>query len=87
VFDNLYHVGLGYVDAWIIPTSARITMIDAAEEPFVDHVINNIRRLGFDLKNILISHGHLDHFGGAAGIQKASGARAGATEEDWQMTE
>jgi alkyl sulfatase BDS1-like metallo-beta-lactamase superfamily hydrolase len=89
-FDNLYHVGLGYVDAWLIPTSEGIIMIDTAEEPFVDHVIDNIRTLGFDLKDvkyILISHGHLDHFGGAARIQEASGARVGATEEDWQMVE
>jgi hypothetical protein len=35
VFDNLYHVGPGYVDAWLIPTSAGIIMIDTAEEPFV----------------------------------------------------
>jgi metallo-beta-lactamase class B len=57
---------------------------------FVDHVIDNIGTLGFDLKDIkyiLISHGHLDHFGGAARIQEASGARVGATEEDWQMIE
>ena len=85
VFDNLYHVGPGYVDAWLIPTSAGIIMIDTAEEPFVGHVIDNIRTLGFDLKDIkyiLISHGHVDHFGGAARIQEASGARVGATEED-----
>jgi hypothetical protein len=90
VFDNLFHVGPGFVDAWLIPTSAGIIMIDTAEEPFVDHVIDNIRTLGFDLKDIkyiLISHGHLDHFGGAARIQEASGARVGATEEDWQMIE
>ena len=53
-------------------------------------MIDNIRTLGFDLKEIkyiLISHGHLDHFGGAARIQEASGAHVGATEEDWQMIE
>ncbi len=90
VFDNLYHVGIGYVAAWLIPTSAGIIMIDTTEEPFVDHVMDNIKKLGFDLKDIkyiLISHGHLDHFGGAARIQQASGARVGATEEDWQMIE
>jgi Metallo-beta-lactamase superfamily len=90
VFDNLYHVGLGFVDAWLIPTSAGIIMIDTTWEPYVDHVMDNIKTLGFDLKDvkyILISHGHLDHFGGAAKIQQASGARVGATEEDWQMIE
>ena len=90
VFDNLYHVGLGFVDAWLIPTSAGIIMIDTTWEPYVDHVMDNIKTLGFDLKDIkyiLISHGHLDHFGGAAKIQQASGARVGAIEEDWQMIE
>jgi metallo-beta-lactamase class B len=88
VFDNLYRVGPGYVDAWLIPTSAGIIMIDTAEESFVDHVIDNIGTLGFDLKDsryILINRGHFDHFGGAARIQEASGA--GATDEDWQMIE
>jgi metallo-beta-lactamase class B len=39
---------------------------------------DNIKKVGFDLKDIkyiLLSHGHLDHFGGAARIQEASGAR------------
>jgi metal-dependent hydrolase (beta-lactamase superfamily II) len=43
-------------------------MIDTAEEPFIDHVIDSIRTLGFslkDIKYILIRHGYLDHFGGA----------------------
>jgi hypothetical protein len=43
VFNNLYHVGPGYVDACLIPTSAAIIMIDTAQERFVDHVIDNIR--------------------------------------------
>ena len=34
-----------------------------------------------------MSHGHLDHFGGAAKIQEASGARVVAVEEDWKMIE
>src|ERR1700730_696459 len=88
LFDNLWHVGPGYVAAWLIPTSAGIIMIDTAEEAFGDHVIDNIRKAGFDLKDIkyiLISHGHLDHFGGAARIQEASGSRVGATEEDWEL--
>jgi hypothetical protein len=31
--DDLYHVGLGFVDAWLIPTSAGIIMIDTMWEP------------------------------------------------------
>jgi metallo-beta-lactamase class B len=90
VFDNLYYVGPGYVGVWLIPTAAGIIMIDSAQEPYVDFVMDNIKKLGFDLKDIkyiLLSHGHLDHFGGAARIQEASGARVAALDEDWQMME
>jgi metallo-beta-lactamase class B len=90
VFDNLYYVGPGYVGVWLIPTSAGILMIDSAQEPYVDFVIDNVKKVGFDIKDIkyiLLSHGHLDHFGGAARIQEASGARVAALDEDWQMRE
>src|SRR5882672_2610142 len=90
VFDNLYYVGPGYVGVWLIPTSAGVVMIDSAQEPYVDFVMDNVKKVGFDVKDIkyiLLSHGHLDHFGGAARIQEASGARVVALAEDWQMIE
>src|SRR5215831_15766522 len=52
VFDNLYHVGPGMVSAWLVPTADGLILIDSAWEPYVDHVINNIRKAGFDPKNI-----------------------------------
>jgi metallo-beta-lactamase class B len=90
LFDNLYYVGPGFVSAWLIPTSDGIIMIDTAQEPYVDHVIDSIKKSGFDIKNIkyiVLSHGHLDHFGGASRIQELSGARVVALEEDWKMME
>ncbi|HXJ03440.1 MAG TPA: MBL fold metallo-hydrolase [Micropepsaceae bacterium] len=90
LFDNLYYVGPGFVSAWLIPTSAGIIMIDTAQEPYVDHVVDSIKKSGFDIKDIkyiILSHGHLDHFGGAARIQELSGARLVALDEDWKMME
>jgi metallo-beta-lactamase class B len=90
LFDNLYYVGPGFVSAWLIPTSAGLIMIDTAQEPYVDHVIDSIKKSGFDIKDIkyiVLSHGHLDHFGGAERIQQLSGARVAALEEDWKMME
>ena len=90
MFDNLYHVGVGTVSTWLIPTTAGLIMIDSSQEPYVDHVLDNIRNLGFDpkdVKYILIVHGHLDHFGGAARIKELSGARVGMTEADWKMVD
>ncbi len=90
VFDNLYYVGPGSVSVWLIPTTDGLILIDSAQEPLVDHVIDSIRKVGFDPKNIkyiVLSHGHLDHFGGAAKIQQLSGARVATLEEDWQLIE
>ena len=88
MFDNLYYVGPGTVSVYLIETSEGLILIDTAQEPYIDHVLDGIRSFGFDpadIEYILISHGHLDHFGGAARIQEISGARVGAMIEDWEM--
>ena len=88
VFDNLYYVGPGYVSVWLLTTPEGNILFDTAQEPYVDFVINNVRKVGVDpksIKYIILSHGHLDHFGGAAKIQEASGARVVAVDEDWKM--
>lgn len=91
VFDNLYYVGPGNVSVWLISTSDGLILIDSTQEPLVDHVVDSIRKVGFDPKNIryiFISHGHLDHFGGAGKLkQLAPGARIATLEEDWQLIE
>ena len=69
VFDNLYYVGPCYVSVWLVTTPQGHILFDSAQEPFVDHVIDNIQKVGInlrDIKYIILSHGHLDHVGGAA---------------------
>lgn len=91
MFDNLWYVGPGYVSVYLIKTSAGAVLIDASEEPdMVQHVIDSIRKTGTDVKDIkaiLISHGHIDHWGGIDRMHELSGAPVYATEEDWQMIE
>ncbi len=90
VFDNLYYVGPGFVSVWLLETSDGLVLFDAAEEPYVEHILSGIRSLGFDpadIEYIIISHGHLDHFGGVPYIQDVSGARVAAMAEDWDMIE
>src|SRR5918996_1532406 len=90
VFDNLYYVGPCYVSVWLVTTPQGHILFDSAQEPYVDHVIANITKVGInlrDIKYIILSHGHLDHVGGAARLQEATGARVVAVAEDWTMIE
>ena len=90
VFDNLYHVGPCYVSSWLLKTPQGHILFDTAQEPFVDMIKANIEKIGVDphdIKYIIIDHGHLDHFGGAKGLQEFTGARVMATPEDWKMIE
>jgi metallo-beta-lactamase class B len=90
VFDNLYYVGPCYVSVWLVTTPQGHILFDSAQEPYVDHVFANIRKVGINLKDIkyiILSHGHLDHVGGAARLQEATGARVVAVAEDWKMIE
>jgi len=65
-------------------------MFDTAQEPFVDLIEANIRKVGVnprDIKYIVVNHGHVDHFGGAKRLQEFTGAHVVATPEDWKMIE
>lgn len=49
-----------------------------------------MRKLGLDpaqIKYVIITHGHGDHYGGAPMLVRKYGARAVASESDWKMME
>ena len=66
---------------YLIETPHRLFLVDAG---FVGHgrtILRKIRSLGRDpheLELALITHGHLDHFGGVAEVRAATGARIAA---------
>ena len=87
VFDNLYYVGVGYAGAWLVTTNQGLILIDTLEGAYKDHTLESIRKLAFDPKDIkymVLTHYHLDHTAGAAGIQDAYGARVAMGEADWE---
>lgn len=93
-FDNLFYLGSGWVSAWALKTSDGLVLIDAlntAEE--VDRlVVGGLKKLGLDpaqIKTLLVTHGHGDHYGGALRLQELAGAaapRVVMSERDWAMT-
>ena len=92
VFDNLYFVGIKYVASWVIVTSDGLIMIDSlfSDAEYKDYIFENIRKVGLDpadIKYVLISQGHPDHYGQAFSIQDATGATIGTGLGDWELIE
>ncbi len=90
IFDDLYYVGTDYVSAYIVETSDGLVLIDSLYQGFTREMIEGLDSIGLDpreIRYVLVSHGHTDHFGGALEIQELSGARVGATAADWELIE
>ena len=91
-FDNLYYVGSAWVSAWVLKTSEGLILIDALnnQKEAADLIEGGMRRLGLDpaqIRYVLVTHGHGDHYGGAQMIAERYRARVVASEIDWQMME
>jgi metallo-beta-lactamase class B len=88
VFDNLYYVGMRDYSAWAITTSQGIILLDAIFDYSIEaEVDEGLRKLGLnpaDIKYVVVSHGHVDHAGGAKFLQEKYGARVvmGAADYD-----
>lgn len=88
VFDNLYFVGDRSTSAWALTTSAGIILLDAGFHHNVEGtILAGMRKLGLkteDIRYVIVSHGHNDHFGGARLLQKTFNARIVMSEADWE---
>jgi metallo-beta-lactamase class B len=88
VFDNLYFIGTPAVSAWAVTTSDGIIVIDSLNnareaETFIE---GGLRKLGLDpaqVKYVLITHGHSDHYGGAQYLADRLRAQLVMSETDW----
>ena len=92
IFDNLYFVGTDFVSCYLLPTSDGLILIDALfdMEGYPEYLLDNIRQLGFDpadLKYVVITQGHLDHYGLGRELQDRTGATIGAAAADWALIE
>ena len=90
IFDNVYYVGLQTVSAFLVITSAGLILVDSGYEPTADWLLDSIRQTGNDPKDVryvLATHSHGDHYGGAVRIKQESGARVGMSAEDWTSYE
>ncbi|MEP6781193.1 MAG: subclass B3 metallo-beta-lactamase [Gemmatimonadaceae bacterium] len=82
IFGNVYYVGTHNLSSILIKSSAGMILIDGALPESAPHIVANIKKLGFDIRDvkyILNSHVHFDHAGGIAELQKLSGAKVAAS--------
>ena len=85
VIENVYFVGNTWVSVYLIDTPEGLILIDCAYEENLYLLIDSIRGLGFDPKDIrhlLISHGHFDHCGAARQMQEMSNCEIWINEKD-----
>ena len=90
VFDNLFYIGQMSVSAWAIKTPAGIIVIDALDnaDEARDIMVAGLVAQGLDpreIKYVVITHSHADHFGGAQYFKDTYGARLVASAVDWEQ--
>lgn len=89
VFDNLYFVGQTEYSAWAVTTSGGIILVDTIWSYSVeDEIVSGLTKLGLDPKSIkyaIVSHGHIDHAGGAKYLQDHFGTRIILSADDWDL--
>lgn len=90
MFDNLYYVGLDFVCSYVIKTSDGLILVDTLFGQYADHTAKAMQEVGLnpkDVKYIIITHGHDDHYAGAKTMKALTGARVMMTEADWALME
>jgi metallo-beta-lactamase class B len=89
-FDNLWYLGNSFVGVWVLKTSEGLILFDSGQNPAEarDHIVPELKSLGLEpaqIKYVLVTHGHWDHYGGAKYFQETFGSRIGLTGPDWYM--
>ena len=75
---NLYYAGNAQYSCLVIDTGEGVILLDAPPAEHSATTINNLWKLGFtpdDVKIILLSHEHVDHYGAAMGLKHYTGAQ------------
>jgi metallo-beta-lactamase class B len=89
VFDNLYYLGMTEYSVWAITTSKGIILLDAIYDYSIqDEVEDGMKKVGLnpaDIKYVIVSHGHLDHAGGAKYLQDKYGAHLVMSAADYDL--
>ena len=78
IFGNVWYVGDDWVCVHLIDTGDGLLLIDCGNTGATAMLVNAIWEAGFnpaDVKWLVLSHGHLDHIGGAAFFRNMFGTK------------
>ena len=85
IAGNLYYVGTYDLACYLIVTSEGSLLINTGLAASASIIMDNIKSLGFntkDIKIMLTTQAHFDHVGAMKAIKKLTGARFWADEKD-----
>lgn len=90
IFDGLYFIGDEFVGSYVLDTTEGLIMVDCGydDDYFFEQIDNAFKKFELsykDLKYILISHGHFDHFGCAQRLKKLSGAFVCMAKKEYEL--
>lgn len=77
IFGNSYLVGFGGLSVALIDTGEGLVLVDGALPQAASAILENVRKLGMDpkdIKYILSTEPHFDHAGGIAALARDTGA-------------
>lgn len=77
IFGKTYLVGFGGLSVALIDTGEGLVLVDGALPQAAPAILANVRKLGFDpkdIKFILSTEPHFDHAGGLAALARDTGA-------------
>jgi metallo-beta-lactamase class B len=88
IIGNLYFVGNTWCSSHLIDTGKGLMLLDTPALPEFPYLLDSIYRLGFnpkDIKYILVSHAHSDHYGAVKALVHMTGAKTFMGEVDAQV--
>ena len=83
--EGLYYIGTRPSPSWLLESTDGLIMIDSAMPADFEHLIGNIKKLGYnpyDVRHIIHSHGHIDHMGCTRAFVDMTGAKTYIGEGD-----
>jgi len=98
IFDEVFAIGNSGTTVYVIRTSQGLLMIDAlgagdaagTTAQLESQLLPGFQKLGLDpaqVKVVLVTHGHADHYGGASYFQERYGSKVYVSTADWAVME